>query len=75
MDNSRYKANSGKKYSLYFDLLREKIEQYFIEARYIYNMDEKGFMLRVVGRSKRIFSKALHEDGKRRSIIQGSSQE
>jgi hypothetical protein len=75
MDNSRYKANSGKKYSLYFDLLREKIERYHIEARYTYNMDEKGFMLRVVGRSKRIFSKALHEDGERRSIIQDSSQE
>jgi hypothetical protein len=45
MDNSRHKADSASKYSLYFDLLREKIEQYCIEPRHMYNMNEKGFML------------------------------
>jgi hypothetical protein len=38
MDNSRHKADSGKKYSLYSNLMREKIEQYEVEARHIYNM-------------------------------------
>jgi hypothetical protein len=38
-------------------------------------MDEKGFMLGVIGRSKRIFSKALYKDGKRRNTIQDGSQE
>jgi hypothetical protein len=38
-------------------------------------MDEKGFMLGAVGRSKRIFSKALYKDGKRRNTIQDGSQE
>jgi hypothetical protein len=52
MDNSRHKADSGRKYSLYFDLLHEKIEHYHIEARHIYNMDEKGFMLGVISRSR-----------------------
>jgi hypothetical protein len=61
MDNSRHKADSGKKCSLYFDLLREKIDQHHIEPRYIYNMDDKGFMLGAVGRSKRIFSKDSYE--------------
>jgi hypothetical protein len=75
IDNNRHKADSGRKYSLYFDLLREKIDQYHVEARYIYNMDEKGFMLRVVGRLKRIFSKASYEKGKWRSTIQDGSQE
>jgi hypothetical protein len=75
IDNSRHKADLGKKYSLYFDLLREKIDQYHVEARHMYNMDEKGFLLGVVGRSKRIFSKASYEDGKRRSTIQDSSRE
>jgi hypothetical protein len=28
MDNNRHKADSGRKYSLHFDLLREKIDQY-----------------------------------------------
>ena len=75
MDNSRHKADSGRKYSLYFDLLREKIEQYHIEPRHMYNMDEKGFMLGVVGRSKRIFSRTSYEEGKRRSTIQDGSRE
>ena len=61
--------------SLYFNLMREKIEQYEVEARHIYNMDEKGFMLGAVGRSKRIFSKASYEAGKRRSMIQDGSRE
>ena len=69
IDNSRHKADSGRTYSLYFDLLREKIEQYHVEPRHTYNMDEKGFMLRVVGRLKRIFSRASYEKEKRRSTI------
>jgi hypothetical protein len=73
MDNSRYKADSERKYSLYFDLICEKIGQCHIKARHMYNMDEKGFMLGVVGRSKRIFSKASYKTRKRRSIIQDGS--
>jgi hypothetical protein len=69
MDNNRHKANLGRKYSLYFDLLREKIEQYHVKARYTYNIDKKGFILRAVGRLKRIFSKALYKDRKRRNTI------
>ena len=75
MDNSRHKADSGKKYSLYFDLLRDKIDRYHIEARHIYNMDEKGFMLGVVGRTKRIFSRASYEDRRSRSTIQDGSRD
>jgi hypothetical protein len=45
MDNSRHKADSNTKYSLYFDLLRDKFDQYRVEAHHIYNMDEKGYML------------------------------
>jgi hypothetical protein len=73
MDNSRHKADSGSKYSLYFDLLRDKIDQYQVEAYHIYNIDEKGFMLGIVGCSKRIFSKALYKARKRRSTIQDGS--
>ena len=73
MDNSRYKADLGRKYSLYFNLLRKKIKQYYVEPRHTYNIDEKGFMLRVIGRLKRIFSRASYEEGKRRSTIQDSS--
>jgi hypothetical protein len=38
-------------------------------------MDEKGFMLGVVGRSKKIFSRTLYKKGKRRSTIQDGSRE
>lgn len=38
-------------------------------------MDEKGFLLGILGRSKRIFNKPLHEEGKKRSTIQDSSRE
>jgi hypothetical protein len=75
MDNSRHKADSGRKYSLYFNLLHEKIDWYHVEPCHIYNMDEKGFMLGVVGRSKSIFNIALYEDGKRRGTIQDGSRE
>jgi hypothetical protein len=75
MDNSRHKADSASKYSLYFDLLSKKIEQYRVEPCHTYNMDEKGFMLGVVGRSKRIFSRTSYEEGKRRSTIQDGSRE
>lgn len=69
IDNSRHKADSELKYNLYFGLLEDKIRQYNIQPRHIYNMDEKGFMIRIVGRSKRIFSKALYEAGRRKSLI------
>ncbi|KAF1999363.1 hypothetical protein P154DRAFT_554831 [Amniculicola lignicola CBS 123094] len=48
-------ADSGDKYCLYFDLLHSKINQYQIDPRYTYNMDEKGFLISVIGRLKRIF--------------------
>jgi hypothetical protein len=45
MDNNRHKADSGRKYSLYFYFLREKIEHCCIEPHHTYNMDEKGCWL------------------------------
>jgi hypothetical protein len=38
-------------------------------------MDEKGFLLGVVTRSKRVFSKRLYEEGKLRSMIQEGNRE
>ncbi len=64
MDQDRHAADSEIKYKLYFDLLEHKIAERGIDARHIYNMDEKGFMLGIVGRSKRVFSKA-HVHAKR----------
>jgi hypothetical protein len=39
----------------------------------MYNMDEKGFMLGVLTRSKRVFSRRMYEDGKMKAHIQDGS--
>ncbi|KAF1970287.1 hypothetical protein BU23DRAFT_474557, partial [Bimuria novae-zelandiae CBS 107.79] len=56
IDSNRHKANSKTKYKAYFDLLYLKIEEYNILPCNTYNMDEKGFLIIVIGRSKRVFS-------------------
>jgi len=61
IDANRHKANSKEKYKAYFKLLYSKIEKYSIELRHTYNMDEKGFMLGVLGRSKRVFSRRSYK--------------
>ncbi|KAF2843861.1 hypothetical protein T440DRAFT_369106, partial [Plenodomus tracheiphilus IPT5] len=57
IDRTRHQADSALKYNLYFKLLSDKIKQYGVEPRHTYNMDEKGFLLGVLTRSKRVFSR------------------
>ncbi|KAF1361313.1 hypothetical protein EJ07DRAFT_111794 [Lizonia empirigonia] len=64
IDRSRHQADSQSKYSLYFELLGGKLSQYDIEPCNMYNMDEKGCMLGILTRSKRVFSRRLYEEGK-----------
>jgi hypothetical protein len=75
MDNSRHQADSGAKYSLYFDLLGDKITHYSIDPRHTYNIDEKGFLIRITDRSKRIFSRRMWERKEVRAAIQDGSRE
>jgi hypothetical protein len=71
----RCNADSGAKYSLYFKLLVEKMEEYNVQPSHIFNMDEKGFQLRRIGRTKRIFSKARWDKkGVRQPLEDGSSE-
>jgi hypothetical protein len=35
------------------------MKEHEIEPRFTYNMDEKGFMIRVEGRLKRVFAKEV----------------
>ncbi|KAF1937971.1 hypothetical protein EJ02DRAFT_475240 [Clathrospora elynae] len=53
IDAVHHQADSEGKYNLYFNLLYQKIQEY--------NMDEKGFLVGITGRSKRIFSKQMWE--------------
>jgi hypothetical protein len=75
IDRSRHQADSQSKYSLYFELLRSKLGQYDIEPCNMYNMDEKGFMLGILTRSKRVFSRRLYEEGKIKAHIQDGNRE
>ena len=75
MDSNRHQADSGDKYSLYFDLLGDKIKEYNIEPRHTYNMDEKGCLIGVVGRSKRVFSRRMWEKKEVTASLQDGSRE
>ena len=75
MDRDRHQADSGMKYHAYFTFWHAKMRQYDIEPGNMYNIDEKGFMLRVTSRSKRVFTRELWEQGKLQSNLQDSSRE
>jgi hypothetical protein len=75
MSKLRHKADLGAKYSLYFKLLHEKIEEYNLMPTHIFNMDEKGFQLGRVGRTKRVFDKVLYtQKGVTQALEDGSSE-
>jgi len=75
MDSNRHNADLEVKYSLYFSLLQQKINQYSIKSRYTYNIDEKGFLLGITTRSKRIFSRQEYERKAVRQAIQDGNRE
>jgi hypothetical protein len=75
MDRVRHQADSEAKYNSYFDLLYEKMKQYRIQKRLTFNMDEKGFMIGVEAKSKRVFSKAVWvKDGATAPIQDGNRE-
>jgi uncharacterized protein YndB with AHSA1/START domain len=51
------------------------MEKYKIEPRHIYNMDEKGFLIGILGKQKRVFSKQVYEASGLRSIMQDGNRE
>ena len=57
MDVVRKRADSTFKYTLYFKLLKRKIKEYKINPQLIYNIDKKGFLIKVLLKMKKIFSK------------------
>lgn len=75
IDSSRKRADLAFKYKLYFELLRDKIDQYDIQLRLTYNMDEKGFLIGILSRVKRIFSRSRYETGELKQIIQDGNRE
>ena len=75
MDRNRHRANSYNKYRAYFDILLPKIKKYNLTPDRIYNMDEKGFLIGILSKSKRVFSKAKWDRREVREALQDGSRE
>ncbi|EED17213.1 conserved hypothetical protein [Talaromyces stipitatus ATCC 10500] len=75
LDSDRKKADSAYKYALYFELIGRKIQQYNLGPEQIYNMDEKGFMLGVSTKRKRIFTRRKYEQGGYKQHLQDGNRE
>ncbi|KAF1924064.1 uncharacterized protein M421DRAFT_425080 [Didymella exigua CBS 183.55] len=70
MDANRHNADSYTKYKLYFNLLQRKIAEYKINTKHTYNIDEKGFMIRVTLRTKHVFSRRMWEKKEVKASLQ-----
>ena len=75
LDHNHSRADSVFKYILYFELLRKKIEQYRVEPQHIYNIDEKGFLVGILLKMKRIFSRKRYKEGSIKQLIQDRNRE
>ena len=75
MDSNRHHAESEDKYRMYFNLLLQKIAEYNLEPAHTYNMDEKGFAIGVLGRTKRIFSRRQWEKKEVKQASQDGNRE
>lgn len=75
MDSNRKRADSAYKYSRYFDLLARKLDKYKVEPGNIYNMDEKGFLIGMLSKGLRIFSKRKYKQGNFKQRLQDGNRE
>jgi hypothetical protein len=62
MEGNYYNTNNNKRYKLYFSLLSRKVKEFNILPKNTYNIDKKGFILRVIRKTKRVFNKLLYKD-------------
>jgi hypothetical protein len=54
--------------------LQAKIAKYNVDAKHTYNMDEKGFMIRVTSRTKHVFSRRMWEKKEVRASLQDGNR-
>ena len=62
IEGNYYNANNSKRYKLYFSLLSYKVKEFNILPKDTYNIDKKGFILRVIRKTKRVFNKLLYKE-------------
>ena len=69
LDYNHSRADLVFKYLLYFKLLRKKIKQYKVEPQHTYNIDKKGFLIKILLKIKRIFLYRYYKEGLIKQII------
>ncbi|OCK73331.1 hypothetical protein K432DRAFT_313067, partial [Lepidopterella palustris CBS 459.81] len=75
LDKVRKKANSALYYSLYFELLGQKIKRYDILPENTYNIDKKGFLIGKFNKGRRIYTRYAFELGRMPCVIQDGNRE
>ena len=55
--------------------MTKKVEEFDVLPRDTYNMDEKGFMIGVIRKSKRVFDKVLYKERRYQQAALGGSRE
>jgi hypothetical protein len=55
--------------------LEEQIAKYNLVPKDIHNIDEKGFLIRVLAKQKRIFSRQRYKEGGIKQMIQDGNRE
>jgi hypothetical protein len=70
-DISRKRADNWWLINNYFNLVQEKWKEHDYLPKNIYNMDEKGFLIGVLKKTRRIFTRSWKKQGK----LQGAAQD
>ena len=64
LDLERHRADLLPAFKQYFEMVRQKIDEYGITTDNTYNMDEKGFLIGRLIKARRIFDKNVKGSGK-----------
>ena len=75
MEGNRHNTDNGERYKLYFGLLSRKVKEFDILPENTYNMDKKGFMIGVVGKTKRVFNKVLYKERRFKKATHDANRE
>ena len=73
-DITRKRADNYWLINKYFELVEDKMNKYKYPPHNIYNMDEKGFMIGIIQKTKRIFTRSWQEQGKLKGAAQDGSR-
>jgi hypothetical protein len=63
IDLVRHRADSRSNYEAFFAIVCQKVEGYEISADNMYNVDETGFLVSKLQKTRRIFARELYERG------------